>query len=47
MPRPKSELTKNFKLIGIRLLPKHYEEWRRLGGVKWIREQLQKSLDSK
>jgi len=47
MPRPKSELTKNCKPIGVRLIPKHYEAWVKLGGVKWLREQLQKSLESK
>ena len=45
MPRAKSELTKNAKPVGIRLIPRHKAEWDRLGGVKWLREVLQKSID--
>jgi hypothetical protein len=45
MPREKSEMTKNNKQIGIRLIPRHKDEWVRLGGVKWLREVLQKSID--
>jgi len=29
------------------LIPKHNEEWKRLGGIKWLREVLQKSLENK
>ena len=45
MPRQKSEMTKNAKPVGIRLLQRHHDEYKRLGGVKWLREVLQKSID--
>jgi hypothetical protein len=45
MPREKSEMTKNTKQVGMRLIPRHRAEWDRLGGVKWLREVLQKSID--
>jgi hypothetical protein len=43
MPRPKSELTKNGKTIGVRLTASEYEEYVRLGKSKWIRKLLQES----
>ena len=45
MPRAKSEMTKNAKPVGIRLIPRHKVEWDKLGGVKWLREILQKRMD--
>ena len=40
MPRPKSEITKAGKTIGVRLTPNEYEAYVSLGGIKWIRETL-------
>jgi hypothetical protein len=37
MPRPKSELTKSGKTIGIRVTQSEYEEWVKLGKGKWLR----------
>jgi len=45
MPRPKSELTKSGKTIGIRVTQSEYEEYMKLGGGKWIRKLLQGSRD--
>ena len=45
MPRPKSELTKSGKTIGIRVTQSEYEEYTKLGGSKWIRKLLQDSRD--
>jgi len=47
VPRPKSELTKSGKTIGIRVTQSEYEEYMQLGGGKWIRKLLQDSRDSK
>ena len=47
VPRPKSELTKSGKTIGIRVTQSEYEEYMQLGGSKWIRKLLQDSRDSK
>jgi len=47
MPRPKSELTSVAKNIGVRLIPAHFEEWKRLGGAKWLRQMLSQSLKEK
>jgi len=47
MPRPKSELTNVAKQVGVRLIPAHYEEWKKLGGPKWLRQQLSKSIQEK
>ena len=43
MPRPKSELTKSGKTIGIRVTQSEYEEYTKLGGSKWVRKLLQDS----
>lgn len=43
MPRPKSELTKNRRFVGIHLTPQELVEWKRLGGQKWIRGVLKAS----
>ena len=45
MPRPKSELTKSGKAIGIRVTQSEYEEYTKLGGSKWVRKLLQDSRD--
>ena len=47
MPRPKSELTKSGKAIGIRVTQTEYEEYMKLGGGKWIRKLLQQSKDNR
>jgi hypothetical protein len=47
MPRPKSELTSVAKNIGVRLIPAHYEEWKKLGGPKWLRQLLSKSIQER
>jgi hypothetical protein len=43
MPRPKSELTGVARQIGVRLIPAHHAEWKRLGGAKWLRQMLSES----
>jgi hypothetical protein len=45
VPRPKSELTKSGKTIGIRVTQSEYEEYERLGKGKWVRKFLQDSRD--
>jgi hypothetical protein len=40
MPRPKSELTKSGRTIGVRLTEWEYQEWKKLGSTKWLRELL-------
>jgi len=37
MPRPKSELTQSGRAIGIRLTEWEYQEWKKIGGTKWLR----------
>ena len=44
MPRLKSEITDVTKTVSARLIPAHYAEWKRLGGIVWLRQQLSKSL---
>ena len=44
MPRPKSELTGVAVSIGVRLIPAHYAEWKRLGGAKWLRQELSNKI---
>jgi len=44
MPRPKSEMTKSGRAVGVRMSEWEYQEWVRLGGTKWLRQQL---MDSK
>ena len=43
MPRPKSELTTTQKRIGTRLTQWQYEEWKRLGATKWLKQMLAES----
>ena len=40
MPRPKSELTQSGRAVGIRLTEWEYQEWKKLGGTKWLRQTL-------
>jgi hypothetical protein len=47
MPRPKTELTGDSKHVGIRLTQSQYEEWKRLGGAKWLRKELANKLQEK
>ena len=47
MPRPKSELTKSGKAIGIRVTQSEYEEYIKLGGGTWLRKMLQDRRDNK
>jgi hypothetical protein len=47
MPRPKSELTKSGKTIGIRVTESEYEEYMKLGGGAWLRKLLQNSRDKR
>ena len=47
MPRPKSELTKCGKTIGVRLTQSEYEEYAKLGAGKWLRKLLQDIRDKK
>ena len=44
MPRPKSDLTKSGRAVGVRMSEWEYQEWVRLGSTKWLRQQL---MDSK
>jgi hypothetical protein len=43
MPRPKSELTKSGRTVGIRMSEWEYQEWRKLGSTKWLRMLLKQS----
>jgi hypothetical protein len=47
MPRPKSELTKSGKTIGVRVTQSEYEQWIKLGASKWLRKLLQEKKDAK
>ena len=38
MPRPKSELTTTAKRIGAKLTQWQYEEWKRIGASKWLKQ---------
>jgi len=44
MPRPKSEMTSVAVTVSARLIPAHYAEWKRLGGINWLRQQLRESI---
>lgn len=41
MPRPKTELTNNPKIVGARLTQELFKEWRKLGGSVWLRKYLE------
>jgi hypothetical protein len=43
VPRPKSELTKSGRAIGVRLTDWEFQEWVKLGGYKWLRQKLMES----
>lgn len=47
MPRPKSEMTSVAKTVSARLIPAHYAEWVRLGGVIWLRQHLRESMQKR
>lgn len=47
MPRPKTELTKSGRAVGIRLTESEYQQWLKLGATKWLRKFLQQSRDAK
>jgi len=47
MPRPKSEMTGVAVTVSARLIPAHYAEWKRLGGVNWLRQQLRESIQKR
>ena len=47
VPRPKSELTKNGKTIGVRLTSSEYEEYVKLGKSKWVRKLLRESKNKR
>ena len=46
MPRPKTELTKSGRAIGIRLTESEYQQWLKLGATKWLRKLLQEKRDA-
>ena len=46
MPRPKSELTKSGRAVGIRLTESEYQQWLKLGATKWLRKLLQEKRDA-
>jgi len=46
MPRPKSELTKNGRAVGIRFTESEYQQWIKLGATKWLRKLLQEKRDA-
>jgi len=37
MPRPKSDLTKSGRAVGARLTEWEFQEWKKLGGIVWLR----------
>lgn len=47
MPRPKSELTKSGRTIGVRVTQSEHEEWKLLGASKWLRKLLQDNKDKR
>lgn len=47
MPRPKSELTKSGRAIGVRLTQSEYKQWVKLGASKWLRKLLQEKKDAR
>jgi hypothetical protein len=46
MPRPKTELTKSGRAIGVRLTESEYQQWIKLGATKWLRKLLQEKRDA-
>lgn len=47
MPRPKSEMTSVTTSVTARLIPAYYAEWKRLGGVVWLRKVLKESIEKR
>ena len=45
MPRPKSEMTKSGKTIAVRATLSEWNEFKRLGGTKWLRQFLADSIE--
>ena len=47
MPRPKSEMTGVATTVSARLINAHYAEWKRLGGVAWLRQFLKDNIEQR
>jgi hypothetical protein len=47
MPRPKSEMTSVTTSVSARLMPLYYAEWKRLGGVLWLRKVLKENMEKR
>ena len=45
MPRPKTEMTKSGKTIAVRATLSEWNEFKRLGGTKWLRQFLADSIE--
>jgi hypothetical protein len=45
MPRPKTEMTKSGKTIAVRATLSEWNEFKRLGGTKWLRQLLADSIE--
>jgi hypothetical protein len=45
MPRPKTEMTKSGKTIAARATLSEWNEFKRLGGAKWLRPLLANSVE--
>jgi hypothetical protein len=45
MPRPKTEMTKSGKTIAVRATMSEWNEFKRLGGIKWLRQVLADSIE--
>lgn len=43
MPRPKTELTYDQKVVGARITNEQFKVWRKLGGSVWLRDFLEKN----
>jgi hypothetical protein len=46
MPRPKTELTKSGRAVGVRLTESEYQQWLKIGATKWLRKLLQEKRDA-
>ena len=45
MPRPRTEMTKSGKTIAVRATLSEWNEFKRLGGTKWLRQLLANSIE--
>jgi len=45
MPRPKTEMTKSGKTIAARATLSEWNEFKRLGGIRWLRQLLAESIE--